>query len=105
MSEIAGNRASLALQARVAFVFLSFLKELPMVMMRCISFEGLGLMSRMGIPLVCPDVPRGETPKCAPNPMILGIEALTPHQRADTRDPSMDKMIFYRVERKIELKG
>jgi hypothetical protein len=59
----------------------------------------------MGIPLVCPDVLRGETLNRTPNPMIVGIEALTLHQRANTPDLSMDKMIFYRIERKIELKG
>ena len=58
-----------------------------------------GLMSRMGTPLECPDVPRGETPKRTPNPMILGIEALIPHQRANTRDSSIERMIFYRIER------
>ena len=58
-----------------------------------------GLVPRMGTPLVCPDVPRGETPKHAPNPMILGIEALNPYQRANTRDPSINKMIYYRIER------
>jgi hypothetical protein len=31
--------------------------------------------------------------------MILGIEALIPHQRANTRDPSINKMIYYRIER------
>jgi hypothetical protein len=31
--------------------------------------------------------------------MILGIEALNPHQRANTRDPSINKMIYYRIER------
>ncbi|MDT7890330.1 MAG: hypothetical protein RQ885_15320 [Desulfurococcales archaeon] len=44
----------------------------------------------MGTPLACPDVPRGETPKRTPSPMILGIEALIPHQRANTRDPSIE---------------
>jgi hypothetical protein len=58
-----------------------------------------GLMSRLGTPLACPDVPRGETPKRIPSPMILGIEALIPHQRANTRDPSINKMIYYRIER------
>jgi hypothetical protein len=48
---------------------------------------------------VCPDVPREETPKRTPSPMILGIEALIPHQRANTRDPSIEKMIYYRIER------
>ncbi len=58
-----------------------------------------GLMPRMGTPLACPDIPRGETPKHTPNPMILGIEALIPHQRANTPDPSIEKMIYYRIER------
>jgi hypothetical protein len=49
-----------------------------------------GLMPRLGTPLECPDVPRGETPKRTPNPMILGIEALIPHQRANTPDPSIE---------------
>jgi hypothetical protein len=53
----------------------------------------------MGTPLACPDIPRGVTPKHTPNPMILGIEALIPHQRANTPDPSIEKMIFYRIER------
>jgi hypothetical protein len=48
------------------------------------------LMSRMGTPLVCPDVPRGEIPKRTPNPMILGVEPLIPNQRANTRDPSIE---------------
>ena len=46
-----------------------------------------GLVPWMGTPLACPD------------PMILGIDALIPHQRADTRDPSINKMIYYRIER------
>jgi hypothetical protein len=58
-----------------------------------------GLMPRMGTPLVCPDVPRGETPKRAPNPMIIEVEPIIPHQRANTRDPSINKMIYYRIER------
>jgi hypothetical protein len=49
-----------------------------------------GLMSRLGTPLACPDVPRGETPKRTPNPMILGIEPINPHQRANTPDPSIE---------------
>jgi hypothetical protein len=28
----------------------------------------------------------------------LGIEALIPHQRANTPDPSIEKMIYYRIE-------
>jgi len=35
-------------------------------------------MPRMGTPLAC-----------SPNPMILGIEALIPNQRANTRDSSI----------------
>jgi hypothetical protein len=31
--------------------------------------------------------------------MILGIEALISHQRANTRDPSINKMIYYGIER------
>jgi hypothetical protein len=31
--------------------------------------------------------------------MILGIEALNPHQRANTQDPSINKMIYHRIER------
>ncbi|MDT7890195.1 MAG: hypothetical protein RQ885_14630 [Desulfurococcales archaeon] len=42
----------------------------------------------MGTLSVCPDVPRGENPKRTPNPMILGIEALIPHQRANTETPA-----------------
>jgi hypothetical protein len=38
-------------------------------------------------------------PEYIPNPMILGIEALIPQQRANTRDPSINKMIYYRIER------
>jgi hypothetical protein len=57
------------------------------------------LMPRLDVPLACPDIPRGETPKRTPNPMILGIEALNPHQRANTPDPSINKMIYYRIER------
>ncbi|MDT7889865.1 MAG: hypothetical protein RQ885_12950 [Desulfurococcales archaeon] len=53
----------------------------------------------MGTPLACPDVPRGETPKRTPSPMILGIEPINPHQRANTRDPSINEMIYYRIER------
>jgi hypothetical protein len=58
-----------------------------------------GLMPRLGTPLECPDVPRGETPKRTPNPMIIEVEPLIPHQRANTRDPSINKMIYYRIER------
>jgi hypothetical protein len=31
--------------------------------------------------------------------MILGIEALIPHQRANTPDPSINKMIYHRIEK------
>jgi hypothetical protein len=34
--------------------------------------------------------------------MILGIEALIPHQRANTPDPSIEKMIYNRIERSDE---
>jgi hypothetical protein len=57
---------------------------------RCRVWRVWGLMPRLGTPLECPDVPRGETPKRTPNPMILGIEALIPHQRANTPDPSIE---------------
>jgi hypothetical protein len=40
----------------------------------------------------------GLMPKYIPNPMILGIEALIPHQRANTQDSS--EKILYRIERK-----
>ena len=53
----------------------------------------------MGTPLVCPDVPRGETLKRAPNPMIIEVEPINPYQRDNTRDPSINKMIYYRIER------
>jgi hypothetical protein len=53
----------------------------------------------MGTLLVYPDVPRGEIPKSTPNPMIIEVEPLIPLQRANTRDPSIDKMIYYRIER------
>jgi hypothetical protein len=56
----------------------------------------------MGTPLACPDIPRGETPKHTLNPMILWIEALIPHRRANTSDPSIEKMIYYRIERSDE---
>jgi hypothetical protein len=49
-----------------------------------------GLMPRMGTLLVYPDVPRGEIPKRAPNPMIIEVEPLIPLQRANTRDPSIE---------------
>ena len=57
------------------------------------------MISRLGTPLACPDIPRRETPKRTPNPMILGIEPIIPHQRANTPDPSINKMIYYRIER------
>jgi hypothetical protein len=41
----------------------------------------------------------GETPKRIPSPMIIEVEPLIPHQRANTRDPSINKMIYYRIER------
>jgi hypothetical protein len=31
--------------------------------------------------------------------MIVEIEALIPHQGANTRDPSIEKMIYHRIER------
>jgi hypothetical protein len=31
--------------------------------------------------------------------MIVEIKPLIPHQRANTRDPSINKMIYYRIER------
>jgi hypothetical protein len=43
---------------------------------------------------VCSDVPREETPKRTPNPMIVEIEALIPHQGANTRDPSIETPPF-----------
>jgi hypothetical protein len=49
-----------------------------------------GLMPRLGTPLACPDVPRGETPKRTPNPMIIEVKTIIPHQRANTRDPSIE---------------
>jgi hypothetical protein len=58
--------------------------------MICMVLRVWGLISRLGTPLVCPDVPRGETPKRTLNPMILGIEPIIPHQRANTRDPSIE---------------
>ena len=58
-----------------------------------------GLIPQMGTPFACPDVPRGEIPKSTPNPMIVEIKPLIPHQRANTRDPIINKMIFYRIER------
>ena len=36
----------------------------------------------------------GETPKRIPNPMIVEIEPLNPHQRANTRDPSIENPLF-----------
>ncbi len=49
-----------------------------------------GLMPRMSTPLACPDVPRGEIPKRTPNPMIIEVKTIIPHQRANTRDPSIE---------------
>jgi len=57
------------------------------------------LMPWLGTPLACPDIPRGETPNHTPYPMILGIEPLIPHQRANTPDPSINKMIYHRIEK------
>jgi hypothetical protein len=48
------------------------------------------LMPRLGTPLACPNVPRGETPKRIPSPMIIEVEPLIPLQRANTRDPSIE---------------
>jgi hypothetical protein len=31
--------------------------------------------------------------------MIIEVEPLIPRQRANTPDPSIEKMIFYRIER------
>jgi hypothetical protein len=49
-----------------------------------------GLMPRLGTPLECPDVPRRETPKRTPNPMFIEVKTIIPHQRANTRDPSIE---------------
>jgi len=35
--------------------------------------------------------------------MIIRIELRAPRQRGDTQDPSIEKMIFYRIERWIGL--
>jgi hypothetical protein len=59
-----------------------------------ISLRVWGLMPRMGTPLECPDVPRGETPKNTPNPMIIEVKTIIPHQRANTRDPSIETPPF-----------
>jgi hypothetical protein len=67
--------------------------------MRCIVLRVWGLMPRLGTPLACPDVPRGETPKHTPNPMIIEVKTIIPHQRANTPDLSINKMIYYRIER------
>jgi hypothetical protein len=42
-------------------------------------------------------------PEYIPNPMILEIEALIIHQRANTPDPSIEKMIYYRIESNITI--
>jgi hypothetical protein len=55
-----------------------------MVMMMCMVLRVWGLMPRIGTPSECPDVPRGETPKHTPSPMIMGIEALISLQEANT---------------------
>jgi hypothetical protein len=31
--------------------------------------------------------------------MIIEVKTIIPHQRANTRDPSINKMIYYRIER------
>jgi hypothetical protein len=31
--------------------------------------------------------------------MIIEVKTIIPHQRANTPDPSIEKMIFYRIER------
>jgi len=59
-----------------------------------ISLRVWGLMPRLGTPLECPDVPRGETPKRTPNPMIIEVKTIIPHQRANTRDPSIETPPF-----------
>ena len=61
-----------------------------MAVMRSMVLRAWRLMPRMGTPLECPDVPRGETPNHIPNPMIVEIEPINPHQRANTRDPSIE---------------
>jgi hypothetical protein len=53
-----------------------------------------GLVPRMGTPLECPDVPRGETPKRTPSPMIIEVKTIIPHQRANTPDPSIENPPF-----------
>jgi hypothetical protein len=45
------------------------------------------------------DASDGHPVSVPPNPMILGIEALIPHQGANTRDSCINKMIYYRTER------
>jgi hypothetical protein len=47
-------------------------------------FDGLGVDFSAGHPVSGPDVPKGETPKRTPSPMILGIEALISLQEANT---------------------
>ena len=37
------------------------------------------------------------------SPMAVEIEPITPYQKGNTRDLSMEKMIFYRIERWIGL--
>jgi hypothetical protein len=41
----------------------------------------------------------GGDPEAYFNPMILGIEPLIPYQKASTRDLSIEKMIYHRIER------
>jgi hypothetical protein len=31
--------------------------------------------------------------------MIIEVKTIIPHQRANTRDPSIEKMIYYRIGR------
>ncbi|MDT7888673.1 MAG: hypothetical protein RQ885_06825 [Desulfurococcales archaeon] len=63
---------------------------------RILSFPGKYLMVMMSIDIAL---------RALRSPMIMRIEPITPHQKGNTRDPSIEKMIYYRIERKIELKG
>jgi hypothetical protein len=40
----------------------------------------------------------GLMPEYIPNPMIIEVEPINPHQRANTPDPSIEKTIYYRIE-------
>jgi hypothetical protein len=42
----------------------------------------------------------GGSPPITPNPMIIEVESITPHQRGNTRDSCIEKMIYYRIEGK-----